>query len=76
MFDPHDKPAYIHTPLLFRVDLQKFSLLPYDTDDAADDATHQQVPLALVQRYTVAETACIKTARTTDLLAVVKAPIR
>ena len=72
VFDSQARAAYIHTPLLFRVDLRKSTFEPHATDNAVDDALRQRMPEAPVPPRTVAETACINTARSTDLLAVVK----
>lgn len=72
VFDPQDKAAYISSPLPFRVDLAKSTLRPHATDSDADEALREKMPLCVVPPRTVAEIACIKTTRSTDLLAIVK----
>ena len=72
MFDPLDKLAYISTPLPFRVNLDKSTWVPHATDSEADVALRQRLAPGAVPPRSVAETACIKSNRSTDLLALVK----
>ena len=72
VFDPLDKTAYISSPLALRVDLVKSRLVPVASDSQADLAYRVRLAEKPVPARTVADTACIKTNRSTDLLAIVK----
>lgn len=69
--DTYTAANYISTPVLFRVDLQKSTLnLITDLGGAPQPAMHPIPPRS------VADVACINTAKTTDLLALVKSVTR
>ena len=72
VLDTYTSPAYINTPLPYRVDLNKSTMMPRNTDGAIDKQLRSQLPMYPVPPRSVAEISRITTNRATDLIAVVK----
>ena len=72
VLDAYTKPEYINTPVPFRVDILKSQFIHVGPDDPETKELYDSLPQCLVPPRTVAEVASITTAKSTDLLAIIK----
>lgn len=71
-FDTYTGAAYISTPVPFRVDLGRSTVLARDSDKPDDRQLRDTMPRSPVPPRSVADVARFTTNRSTDLIAVVK----
>ena len=72
VFDTYTSPVYINTPLPYRIDLNKSTMMPRNTDGTIDKQLLSQLPMYPVPPRSVAEISRLTTNGATDLIAVVK----
>ena len=71
-FDTYTSPAAISTPIAFRVDLAKSNIIVLDKRPGNYAELYASMPTHPVPPRSVADVARINTARSTDLIAVIK----
>ena len=70
--DTYTGTAYISTPIQFRVDLAKSTMIILDADGGMGKKLHASIPQDPVPPRSVADVARITSNRSTDLIAIVK----
>ncbi len=76
VFDTYTNASYISTPVPHKIDLQKSTMTDGNSDQAAEKAFRETMPLCPVPPRSVADVSCIRTNRCSDLIAIVKGVAR